>query len=251
MRVSGEGLVLGVVLDALLGDPRRWHPVAGFGRVASRVERDLYADSRWRGVVYAGVLVGGAGAAGVALERVARGRLGHALVTAAVTWAVLGGTSLGREGLLMARALERGDLEAAGRGCRICAPGIRGGSTPRGWRGPSSSRWRRTRRTRRSRRCSGARWRGSGAAGYRAVNTLDAMVGYRVEVRAVRVGRGAARRRRELGARADHRGLVVLCSGPRRGVAGPSAGRAPEHRVPTPDAARPPSRGRSGCGSVG
>ena len=32
------GLVLGVAADAVLGDPRRGHPVAAFGRVAQRLE---------------------------------------------------------------------------------------------------------------------------------------------------------------------------------------------------------------------
>jgi adenosylcobinamide-phosphate synthase len=30
--------VLGVALDALLGEPRRWHPLVGFGRLANRLE---------------------------------------------------------------------------------------------------------------------------------------------------------------------------------------------------------------------
>ncbi|MBI3094405.1 MAG: cobalamin biosynthesis protein, partial [Rhodocyclales bacterium] len=31
----------GVVLDRLLGEPRRWHPLVGFGRCADLVERAL------------------------------------------------------------------------------------------------------------------------------------------------------------------------------------------------------------------
>jgi adenosylcobinamide-phosphate synthase len=33
--------VLGVVLDWLLGEPRRWHPLVGFGALANRLERML------------------------------------------------------------------------------------------------------------------------------------------------------------------------------------------------------------------
>ena len=33
------GLLCGFALDAALGDPRRWHPVAGFGR-ANRVQAE-------------------------------------------------------------------------------------------------------------------------------------------------------------------------------------------------------------------
>ena len=32
------GLVVGYAADRLLGDPFRWHPVAGFGRVATALE---------------------------------------------------------------------------------------------------------------------------------------------------------------------------------------------------------------------
>ena len=31
--------VLGVALDALLGEPKRWHPLVAFGRLADRLER--------------------------------------------------------------------------------------------------------------------------------------------------------------------------------------------------------------------
>ncbi|MBX6769625.1 MAG: cobalamin biosynthesis protein, partial [Actinomadura rubrobrunea] len=72
---SPEGLLLGVALDALLGDPRRGHPVAAFGRAASALERRLHGDSRARGVVFTAVLVGGAAGLGVVAEKAARGRL--------------------------------------------------------------------------------------------------------------------------------------------------------------------------------
>lgn len=38
-----------LALDALLGEPRRCHPLVGFGRLAQTLERRLYADSRARG----------------------------------------------------------------------------------------------------------------------------------------------------------------------------------------------------------
>lgn len=40
---------LGVVLDMLLGEPRRWHPLAGFGNMANRLERALNRGRRGRG----------------------------------------------------------------------------------------------------------------------------------------------------------------------------------------------------------
>lgn len=215
MRVSAEGLVLGVVLDAFLGDPRRWHPVAGFGRVAGAVERRVYADSRWRGVVHAGVLVGGAGAVGVVLEKVSRRPVVHALTTAGVTWAVLGGTSLGREGLGMARVLERGDLEAAReRLPHLCARDPNGLDAAGVSRAVVESVAENTSDASVAPLVWGAVAGIPGLLMYRAVNTLDAMVGYR-NPRYERFGWAAARLddaanwvpARVTGA------LVVACSG--------------------------------------
>ena len=108
------GLVLGFVADRLLGDPRRFHPVAGFGRLAAGVERRLYADDRMRGVAHSALLVGATGALGLAADRMTvRRPLLHTALTAATTWAVLGGRSLGREADAVHAHLEAGDLPAA------------------------------------------------------------------------------------------------------------------------------------------
>jgi adenosylcobinamide-phosphate synthase len=41
--------VAGVALDALLGEPRRWHPLVAFGRMADRIEQRFNSDGRgWR-----------------------------------------------------------------------------------------------------------------------------------------------------------------------------------------------------------
>lgn len=108
------GLVLGVAADTVVGDPRRAHPVAAFGCVASAAERVLYADHRLAGAVHAGLLVGGTAVVGTAVERFGRR---HPLLriasTAAATWIVLGGTSLAGEGAAMARSLDSGDIDAA------------------------------------------------------------------------------------------------------------------------------------------
>lgn len=42
---------LALLLDHWLGEPLRWHPLVGFGRLAGRVARHLYADSRARGLL--------------------------------------------------------------------------------------------------------------------------------------------------------------------------------------------------------
>ncbi|MFA1542720.1 cobalamin biosynthesis protein [Actinomadura sp. DLS-62] len=215
MRGSAEGLVGGVVLDAFLGDPRRWHPVAGFGRVASAGERFVYGDSRWRGVVYTGVLVGGAGALGVVIERVSR-RFGvHGLATAGVTWAVLGGTSLGREGLAMARALERGDLAAAReRLPHLCARDPKGLDAPGVARAVVESVAENTSDASVAPLVWGAVAGIPGLLMYRAANTLDAMVGYR-SPRYERFGWASARLddvANWVPARVTG-GLVVVCGG--------------------------------------
>ena len=108
------GLAAGFAADRLLGDPRRWHPVAGFGTLAAALERRIYADRRACGVLYVAVLVGGAAAFGGAAERLmSRRPLPRAAVTAVATWAVLGGRSLEREALAVHRHLEEPDLPAA------------------------------------------------------------------------------------------------------------------------------------------
>jgi adenosylcobinamide-phosphate synthase len=108
------GLAAGFAADRLLGDPRRWHPVAGFGVLAAGLERRVYADRRTRGVLHAAVLVGGAAALGGTAERfTARRPLLRAFVTALATWAVLGGRSLEREALAVHRHVAESDLAAA------------------------------------------------------------------------------------------------------------------------------------------
>jgi adenosylcobinamide-phosphate synthase len=108
--VSGAALLGGYAADLALGDPRRWHPVAGFGQAALRVERAVYAPTRPRGALFAAALVA-ISAAGAALAGRAARRPG--LVLAGLTWAALGGRSLTSEALRIARLLDGGDLAAA------------------------------------------------------------------------------------------------------------------------------------------
>ena len=100
------GLLLGTALDAVLPDPRRGHPVAGFGTAATALERRIYADDRARGALYAGICVGGAVLAGRALPR-------RSLTVAAATWTVLGARSLRSEAGALADLLAADDLPAA------------------------------------------------------------------------------------------------------------------------------------------
>ena len=61
------GMVAGYALDSLLGDPRRWHPVAGFGRAAGALERRVYRADRRAGAVFTAVAVGAPVLLGVAV----------------------------------------------------------------------------------------------------------------------------------------------------------------------------------------
>lgn len=113
MRSRVLGLVLGYAADQALGDPARFHPVAGFGRLAGRLEQRMHADSRGRGAAYWAVLVGGSVATAAVAERLTRDRpVARTLLTATTTWAVLGGRSLDREALAVEELL-RDDLAAA------------------------------------------------------------------------------------------------------------------------------------------
>jgi adenosylcobinamide-phosphate synthase len=100
--MTSLGLILGYAADAVLGDPRRFHPVAGFGRTAAALERVTYADRRSAGVVHVAVLVGGATLLGT-----------RRIPTALATWAVLGGRSLDREAAAVEALLDSGDLPGA------------------------------------------------------------------------------------------------------------------------------------------
>ncbi len=44
-------MLMAVALDWWLAEPRRWHPLVGFGRFAGWVERQFYRDQRIRGVL--------------------------------------------------------------------------------------------------------------------------------------------------------------------------------------------------------
>src|SRR4029079_5482042 len=114
----------------------RGHPVAGFGQLASVLERAWWADDRGRGAAYTGVRVGGVTGVGWAAQRAARGRpVVEAAVVALATWGGLGGRSLAREGAVMAQLLERGDLaggrEGLGHLVARDAPGLPAGELAR------------------------------------------------------------------------------------------------------------------------
>ncbi len=184
---TAVGLVLGFALDRVFADPRRFHPVAGFGSAAMALERSTYADDRRAGVLHEAVAVGSVLGLGVLAAR------GGVLATALATWTALGGRSLTRAGHAMADRLDADDLA----GARELLPSLCG-------RDPSvldadglaraalESIAENTSDATVAPLLWGAVAGVPGLLGYRAVNTLDAMVGYRNE-RYLNFGWAAAR----------------------------------------------------------
>ncbi|MFF4605666.1 cobalamin biosynthesis protein [Streptomyces sp. NPDC001339] len=175
------GAALGFLGDLVAADPRRGHPVAAFGRAAYTVERRLWRDHRGYGAVHAVLCAGGAAAGAALLQRAVRDHRGaRVALTAMTVWAVLGGTSLGREARALGGALTAGDWDVAReRLPHLC------GRDPQALDGPQMARavvesvaentsdavvgalvW-------------GAVGGVPGLVAFRAVNTLDAMVGHK------------------------------------------------------------------------
>ncbi|HWJ09272.1 MAG TPA: cobalamin biosynthesis protein [Nocardioides sp.] len=187
------GLLLGYAADRLLADPRRLHPVAGFGQLAAALERRTWRDDRTAGAVHVLVLVGGAVALGAATETVVRRPLGRTLTTAAATWVVLGGTSLDREAAAVSGLLADARLAEA----RVRLTHLVGRDTSQldereVVRATLESLAENTSDAVVAPLVWGALAGVPGLLGYRAANTLDAMVGHR-SPRHERFGWAAAR----------------------------------------------------------
>jgi adenosylcobinamide-phosphate synthase len=142
------------------------------------------------------------------------GRRRRALVLAVATWVALGGRSLTREALAIAELVDRGDLAAARRalpalagrdtaaldGSEVCRAVVESVAENTSDAVVGALLW-------------GALLGPAGVTAYRAVNTLDAMVGHRSE-RYAQFGWAAARLDDAMGwpaARAGA-GLAVLCA---------------------------------------
>ncbi|MBT0565344.1 cobalamin biosynthesis protein [Williamsia sp. CHRR-6] len=228
------GLVVGFVLDRAFGDPRRGHPVAGMGRLAGLLERLVYRDNRSAGVMFT------IGSVSAVIALVAPTRRGGPTVefaaTAAATWAVLGGTTLARVGEQVADAVEADDVDAA----RALIPSLCG-RDPQSLdqtglvRAALESVAENTSDATVAPLWWGAMAGPAGLIGYRMINTLDAMVGYR-SPRYLRFGWASAR----LDDVANYvparlTGAVVVASGPDRGGA-VRAWRADAAAHPSPNA---------------
>lgn len=188
------GLALGWVADVMFGDPVRFHPVAGFGRAAEKLESVMWRPSRTVGAAYVVALVGPV-VLGVALldAGMRRHRLSRLGLTTVIGWTVLGGSSLGREARKVAAAVARGDLPEArgiapslvGRdparldGSELCRAAVESVAENTADAVVAPLLW-------------GAIAGPPGAVAYRAANTLDAMVGHHND-RYERFGWAAAR----------------------------------------------------------
>ncbi|MCR6488826.1 cobalamin biosynthesis protein [Amycolatopsis sp. OK19-0408] len=181
LGTTAAGLVTGYAADTLFGDPRRGHPVAVFGTAAARLERRMWADSKPRGVAYAGLCTFSAVGLGVALQAATRRRpFARFALTAASTWAVLGGRGLAREGAEMAKLLEAGDVPSARtRLSHLCARDATTLDSAELTRAATESIAENTSDAVVAPLFWGAVAGLPGLLGYRALNTLDAMVGYR------------------------------------------------------------------------
>jgi adenosylcobinamide-phosphate synthase len=166
-------ILAGWLADRLAGDPPRLHPVAGFGRVALVLERLVWRPRRSAGVVHTLLLV-------VASALLASRR--SRPVRAAIVWAALGGRSLEREALRLARVLEKGDIRTA----RALVPALVGRDpTELDERELSRAAVESVAENTSDAVVAPLLWAAlAGApavAAYRAVNTLDAMIGHRHE----------------------------------------------------------------------
>jgi adenosylcobinamide-phosphate synthase len=188
-------LLVGWLADLAFADPRRGHPVAGFGAVASALERRTYRDARLAGVAHTGALLGVVTLLGVAVERTAArfGFTARTAVLAAATWSALGGASLLRTVSDMSERLTAEDIGAA----RRLLPSLCG-RDPDGLDGDGLVRAALESLAENTSDAQVAPlfWAAvggvPGALGYRAINTLDAMIGYR-SARNTRFGWATAR----------------------------------------------------------
>lgn len=193
-------MVAGVLLDLLLGEARRWHPLVGFGNLAMLLERRLNRSNRhnlgfWRGVLawMLAVLPLTALAALLVWQAAAVNWQLAAALHATMLYFCLGLRSLRDHNLPIAQALAQGDLAQA----RYLTSRIVSRDTS------SASEVELTRASAESLLENGNDavfgtlfWfmvgGGPGAVMFRMVNTLDAMWGYRTE-RLLHFGCAAAR----------------------------------------------------------
>ena len=157
--------------------------MAGYGLVAAALERRLHRPTRTSGAVYCVVAVAPVVLLGAAASRLtARRPTSRACAVAAAAWTVLGGRSLRRTAEALADRLAAGDLD----GARAILPSLCGrDSQSLDVAGLARAAVESVAENTSDAVVAPLFWGAvagvPGLLGYRAVNTLDAMVGHRSE----------------------------------------------------------------------
>ncbi|MDX1693611.1 MAG: adenosylcobinamide-phosphate synthase CbiB [Ketobacteraceae bacterium] len=114
-------ILTALLLDRVLGEPRKWHPLVLFGQFASRLETRWNHDhsSRWHGVVAwclsVGLITLAAGIIGAMLTGVSE--LMGAVVATVVLYLCIGWQSLKEHMLAIYRPLDEDNLSTARQAC--------------------------------------------------------------------------------------------------------------------------------------
>ena len=159
----------GILADRVLGEPPApVHPVVAFGATMRAVERAVYDDARGAGAAHAAI--------GAGLGLAAGGLVGS---TAVATWIAVGGRSLGQAASHVGTALAAGDLP----GARALLPALVGRDPSElDEKGVARAAVESVAENTVDAVVAPALWAAllgaRGALAYRAVNTLDAMVGH-------------------------------------------------------------------------
>lgn len=184
---------MALLLDRVLGEPRRFHPLAGFGRLATWLEAGLNPGARgqrWHGAAAMVLLVApGVALAGWLQQQAAVG----AVFSVVVLYAAVGLKSLHQHAEPVAAALARSDLDGARVGVSMMvsrdtsaldAEGVARATVESVLENGNDAVF------------GALFWflvaGAAGALGYRLVNTLDAMWGYKTP-RYLQFGWAAAR----------------------------------------------------------
>ena len=185
----------GYLLDAALGDPRRFHPVAGYGKAAAALERRTYAPDRAAGRRHTAIAVGvpvlgrGGGRGGDPATAAGPRRAGRGHHLGRPGWPIACG---GRHGRSPTRSTRTTWLAPAGRLPNLCGRDPSTLDETELARATVESVAENTSDAVVAPLFWGAVAGLPGLVGYRAVNTLDAMIGHRNE-RYARFGTAAAR----------------------------------------------------------
>ncbi|HVB82798.1 MAG TPA: adenosylcobinamide-phosphate synthase CbiB [Candidatus Binataceae bacterium] len=109
-------VLVALALDAALGEPRRFHPLVGFGRLAQATQARLYGPAdmtarkrRWRGLLAVAILIAPFALVAAAVRQTLFG----AALDVMLLYFAIGWKSLGEHAVRVRDALRVGDLPAA------------------------------------------------------------------------------------------------------------------------------------------